>query len=1138
MRILSLTLLTLLALLPCLLVAQTATAPEGKTWPCRPAPVQPSGDFDPEVIYLGSRPSLLPDGKKFIFEWCDAIWIAPVEGGTATVLQHSTGRDAWPVASRDGKRFAFQSNRAGAWHVFVADIAEGAEAHQVGYNSEAERPYMWSLDDQQLLCWVLRDDPGSIFDQGRLAWLPVNKRGAEQRIFDAPGSDPSLSPDGRYLLFTQEGDDLYRKGFEGENASRIWCYDTQTHAFTLAVKKPTESRYPLWAPDGKGFYYISGEGGTQNLWYHAFPSREERQLTFFKGDSVVTPTISADGRTMVFRQGFDFWRFDPKNPTDSLQRIRLVPEDKGLARTQTKRRYYASLWNNDSPGALTATNGGMEFAFTAGGDLYVMDTVLRDPHCVYGDSRTHERECIFSKDGSRLYFTSDRGDNVAILLAEKKRPDRFWWENSEFNIRPLVEDDKRRELLSISPDGKRLAWVETDSVLVIADAEGRVFRRFPGVKQVGNYDWSPDGRWIVAALSDDYANFDIWLLSIDDLSIPAYNLSRSFKWEGNPTWSPDGKIITWVGERTGSGTNLFYVWLYRTDEEALIAQNYIKAIEHMGISASDRSEVPQILGGATVASTPDPNSPNADALSIQRANAANTIDFSDLHTRVHSIPIPGISYACFAPDSRRLLFPANVGGRRGTYEITLPDDLTPRFVCDRWGYAVGWFGRDPDPLRADRLLLHTSDNKIGTLYETYDFQVYQELSVPDYQELGFLLAWGTLRDVYYDDNYHGADWEAVRAKYQAPARFAPGRAVFQRIIAALNGELNSSHLGFYDDDNSEKEWDPPNANRQGWEPITSHLGIVFDQSYTGPTGWRVQSIIPKGPADSEQIDLHPGDIVLAIDGTPIQTGTDPTLLLNGPRTGKYILDVWSRNTQRKVYIEAITYGTARELVRKAMYENRRAYVHKRSDSKLGYINITQMNDSEYNRFELEIFAEGFDKDGMVIDVRDNTGGFTADRVLNILCVQRHSWSVPRHGDPAYLAGYWGRPVFDKPIVVLCNQNTVSNGEIFSHAIKQLGRGKLVGVQTNGGVIATSDAPLLDLGVLRHAGYGWYTLDGTDMELHGALPDVIVENTPADTAAGRDPQLDAAIDILLEDVKTYKQNHAPFVPNTYKWNHQP
>ena len=1133
-----------------LAVATTATEPAAtvqqqhnvalaEAWPCQPEPLKLPQGFDPNRIYFGARPSLLPDGSKFLFEWCDAIWIAPTAGGTAKILQHTTGRDTWPIVSNDGKRFCFQSNRSGGWHVFVADISEGAEARQIGFNSEAERPYAWSADDKELLCYVVRDDEGSVFDIGRLAWLPADQRAAERRIFDAPGYEPSPSPDGRYILFTQEGEDLYRKGTTGENVSRIWCYDTQTKTFNLIVKHETESRTPLWAPDGKGFYYVGGQDGTQNIWYHTFPEAEERQITFFRGDSVIHPSLSKDGKTMVFRQGIDFWSINPEEG-GVPKRIILTPEDTGLVREKTRRRYYDSLWNNDFPGSLTATNAGLEFAFTTGGDLYVMDTVLREPRLVYGSARTHERDCVFSKDGSRLYFLSDRGDSIALLMAEKARPEHFWWENSEFRIRALAEGPERRSLLSISPEGTQLAWVEAGSTLVIADIEGNIKRKFPPQKSVNSYDWSPDGRWIVAALEDDYANNDIWLLPLDESEgAERYNVSRSFTWDGVPSWSPDGKLIIWNGQRVGSGTTLFYVWLNRNDEESLKAETYRKAIEHMGIRQQDRPETSAAMLGSTAVAAPDPHSPNADATMLAERQAQETrvlVELDGLHERVHAEPIAALGTPFFAPDSRRILFPATINNRPGTYEVTLPNNMTPRFLRDRWGYPVGWFGRDKDPLRADKLVMVTSDYRIGTLDETYPFKVYQELNLQDYQELGFMMAWGILRDNYYDANFHGANWDAIREKYRAPARFAPSRTVYERVFNSLNGELNSSHLGFYGNESSRKEW-ATDRTIHSWEPVTSHLGLIFDQDYGGEQGWLVKSVIPGGPADSEQIGIRPGDLLVSIDGKPIRNGIDPTVLLNGPKPGKFILEVRSGETLRKVFLEAITYPEARDLVQKAMYASRRNYVHRRSGGAFGYINIAQMNNDEYNRFEREIFAEGFDKDGMVIDVRDNIGGFTADKVLNILGVQRHSWSVARYGKPAYLAGYWGRPVFDKPIVVLCNQNTVSNGEIFSHAIKQLGRGKLVGVQTNGGVIAPRDGPLLDLGNLRQAHYGWYTLDGTDMELHGAIPDVVVFNTPADTVAGRDPQLDAAIDTLSEEVTKAQQNTKPFVPNTFRWNHR-
>ncbi len=1115
-------------------VTNTATAIATGVWPCRPAPAELPEGFDPELIYLPSRPAPLPDGKQFIFEWCDAIWIASTEGGIAKVIQHSTGRDAWPIISRDGKRFAFQSNRAGGWHTFVADIEEGAVARQIGFNSEAERPYVWSADDSELLCYVVRDAEGSVFDIGRLAWLPVDRRAAERRVFDAMASDPALSPDGRYILFTQEGEDLYRKGATGENVARIWCYDTQTHAFTRVVKHQTESTSPMWAPDGKGFYYVSGQGGTQNIWYHAFPGSEERQLTFFKGDSVIHPSLAANGEMMIFRQGLWFWSFNPTTPEIAPKKIILRPENTGLSQSLTRRRSIQVLWNNDSNGSLAATSKGLEFAFTTGGDLYVMDTIMREPHLVYGSSRTHERNCAFSKDGQTLYFFSDRGDNVALLKATKVRPEIFWWENPDFNITPVLVDNLRRDGLSVSPDGARMAWVETESVLTVADVNGKVIRRFPKAKAVGNYDWSPDGKWIVAAVSDDYSNNDIWIFSVDDPEVKPYNLSRSFNWEGTPAWSPDGQLIAWNGVRVGGDHALFYVWLNASTEDDLKTQEYRRAIEHMGVTSADREFAPMF--GSTALPTPDPHSPNAGAAEPKKEEIPQVvINFDKLHSRVRNVAVPNLGAPTFAPDSRRILFPATINGEAGTYQITLPNTLKPTLASKRWGYPIGWFGRDADAKKADRLLMVTSDRKIGTLTETYDFCVYQDLNIRDYQELGFLMAWGILRDAYYDPNFHGADWEAIRKKYQAPARYASRRSIYERIMSSLMGELNSSHLDFYHSDSSAKIWNP-NPTTHDWEPVTSHLGILYDSNYTGETGWMVKRVIPGGPADSKQINLKPGDIITALNGMPVRNGMDPTLLLNGPKPGKYIVDVRSGAMTRKVFIEATTYRDARRLIQAAMYQGRRDYVHRRSGGAFGYINIAQMNDDEYNRFEHEIFAEGFDKDGMVIDVRDNTGGFTADKILNILGVQRHSWSVARHGKPAYLAGYWGRPVFDKPIVVLCNQNTVSNGEIFSHAIKQLKRGKLVGIQTNGGVIATVDTPLLDLGMIRRAHYGWYTLDGTDMELSGAMPDAIVENTPADTDAGRDPQLDAAIDVLSEEVRHYQQTMRPFVPKTYKWDH--
>jgi tricorn protease len=332
-------------------------------------------------------------------------------------------------------------------------------------------------------------------------------------------------------------------------------------------------------------------------------------------------------------------------------------------------------------------------------------------------------------------------------------------------------------------------------------------------------------------------------------------------------------------------------------------------------------------------------------------------------------------------------------------------------------------------------------------------------------------------------------------------------------------------LGFTPSDGSKKEWDKT-ATFQSWQTVTAHLGLRFDPAHTG-SGWKVRSVIPDGPADLVNLKLTPGDLVLEVDGIPVSAATDPAWVLNGPENRKVGLTVKSgTNACRTVAIQTTSFAAIREKQKTADFEAARKRVHQDGSGRLGYLNIQRMNWDDYYRFEQDIFAEGFDKDGMIIDVRDNTGGFVADRILGVLCGNVHSIAVARDAAPAYLSGYWGRPVWDKPIVVLCSQNTASNGEIFTHAVKTLKRGKVVGVPTGGAVIATSDIALLDFGTLRLPHRGWFLPDGTDMELHGTQPDEVVWNEPADLVAGADRQLDVAIRVLKEEVEAGKLKRPP------------
>ena len=1049
-------------------------------------------------IYLGSRPSVSADGSQFVFEWCDSIWLAPTAGGTATPLQNGSAKDVWPVLAPDGRRVAFQSDRDGGWKIFEVNLDDG-RTRQLSFHSEGARPYGWTADGQALLAVVVRDHDGGRALE-RAALLPAAARGPEQVLFDNPANEPCLAPDGQRLLFTIEGGDLYRARATGSQSAQIWLYDRRDQRFTCLVKRATESRTPLWTPDGKGFYYVSGEGGCMNVRHRDLASGDERPITRYAEDAVIHPALSRDGRTLVFRRLFDFYRMDPTRPEQPAARIVLRPGAATL-RPASRRRYYNACWNNDEPGCVAFCDDGMQIAFTTGGDLWVMDTVLREPKRVHGATRTHERDCVFTPDGGALYYLSDQGDGVALWRAERADASACWWENSAFRKTVLTHDEKHRRLLRISPDGTRLSWVEPCGNLVVADTNGVAVTRCRQASNVDAYAWSPDSRWLVASLADDYSNTDVWLLAADGKGKDC-NLSRHFSWDGHPCWSPDGKLVAFVGQRPDDQTDLFYVWLSRADEER---NTFDKEREAARTAAGKGGDAKKKADGEKKAAG---------------GTAPVAIDFDDLHTRVRRITLKGVTPAhpFFSHDSRTLAFEATVNGVAGTYKVVLPDKLTPELLTRRRGRALQWLAKD-------NRLLWLSDNLPAHFDKTFAFSAYQETDLRDYQELGFLTAWAKLRDWYYDAGYHGADWPRMRAKYRDAARGAPSHSVFLRVMALLHGELNSSHLGFSASEGSKKEWEKT-AGFQSWSVVTAHLGLRFDPSAPGP-GWLIRDVVPDSPADQIALKLAPGDRVLAVDGRPVAPDTDPAEVLNGPETRNIELTVRSGDqTPRQITLPAATYGAIREKLKTAAFEAVRARVRAASGGRLGYLNIQRMRWDDYYRFEQEIFAEGFDKEGLIIDVRDNSGGFVADRILGVLCGSVHSIAVARGAAPAYLSGYWGRPVWDKPIVVLCNQNTVSNGEIFTHAIKTLKRGKIVGVPTCGGVIATSDVALLDLGTLRLPHRGWFLPDGTDMELNGTQPDVLVWNEPGDGAAGRDRQLEAALDVLKQEVEHDKRNRQP------------
>ena len=1060
-------------------------------------------DSDWSRIYLGSLPTIGGTNGVFAFEWNGHIWTADIKGGTARQLGHSGYEDSWPVMSPDGRKVAFTSNRAGGYgSVFVADIESGA-VERLSYDTEAATPRAWSADGKTVLCVGNRENVGLVSCQ-RIILLRADGSGVETIPFDVPATEPSLSPDGRRMLFTFRGGDVYRKrpASKSSEAGEVWMYDFDTKAFTRMSEGKAECRNAVWAPDGYGFYYLRDGNGARNVWYRRLGGGE-RQVTSFADDHVFQPSVSSDGRTMLFRQGFDFWRLDLSRDVAAPERIVLHPEPGYLERPAVQRRFYDGCGNNDERGDVSFCDNGSQIAFTSGGDLYVMDTVALEPRMVKGSSLTHERECVFSRDGKALYFFSDRGDGTDLVKAEPADPSLPWWENSSFHLTTLISDSETRVNLTISPDGSMLGWCTASGRLSFATTNGVVVGRGPDSAGRCAYAWSPDSKWVATEVIGSCRDTDVWIVSTDGSAEP-YNLSRSPGFDGHPAWSPDGELVAFVSTRPehGSGQCLCYVYLDRSLGEIEKDKGQLrKAREEIVGKALDEKRYSKIESA------------------VKPFAERGGIDFSDLAERVETLNVKA-SAPFFSHDSRTIAYAAG----NQTDSVHVPDRLTGKRLFGKTGDFREWTKKDNKVLWVIGYL-PAHDEK------TFAVKVYQNTDVADYQELVFRTAWGRIRDEFYDPAMHGRDWNAVRGKYVAAARNAKSWGVFARVMNMMLGELDASHLGFFSTEGSRREWGDP-KRREGWSDTTARLGLRFEDN-PGEDGWKVAEVIKGGPADRLEFGFRSGDVVTAIDGVAVNGGVGMGKVLNGNERRKVSVSFRSgTNEVRTVALKSVTAFDIRKLVDEQALKAKRERVHAASGGRLGYINVAAMNNESLHLFRRELYSEGFGRDGMIVDVRFNRGGFTANKMLQSLLGVDRTIYMSRGQEAGYMLDYNAAPLWWKPIVVLCGENSSSNAEIFSHVIKESGRGKLVGRDTAGAVIATNNKAILDYGEFRNAHTGVFTPDGTDMENNGAKPDVPVDDTPSDIAAGVDVQLEKAIEVLGEDVRAWNESQPDAKPRIY------
>ncbi len=1069
---------------------------------------------DAVSIRLPRDPRVAPDGDSLAFTWRGDLWTASIEGGEATRMTIHPSEDRSPAYSPDGKTLYFVSNRSGRDQVHAMPAAGGA-ARQITFDSNPKTLLEATADGKGLLIRQGTDRGWHYSERDRLMIVTLEGDGPKRMLFDAGVRDGALSPDGQQALFCRGRSDWSRKGYQGPQAMQLWHADLDGDAPTMKRLDSDRERFqnvaamdPMWGPDGETVYFVSDPDGTFDVYAMNLASGEVSRVTRVSDadgsdDGVTFPSMSADGRTLVYRRRFDLVAHDTKS--GQSRGIELYAAGDATASAIERQRL-------ERAEDVAFTADGKQMAFVAGGDVWVMDRILKEPVRVTNTIHI-ERDLVFTEDGERLFYTSDASGEVEIWQATHDREDGIWWMADAFELQTVTDDEAVERGLQLSPNGTHVAFVRGTDLFVM-DADGTDHRRVAAMWSAPSFSWSPDGRWITYATQDDDYNSDIYIVPLDGMREP-FNVSRHPDSDRSPVWSGDGKRVAWIGRRDGEEYDIYWVELTKASSEATERDELLeKALEAMKPKDS----------GAKKSAGKEPEKPAAEDGSAdekeesEEKDDAIAIDFDGILDRISRIRIPDSfeSDLVWFDDGATLGFNATVDGRSGFHKVSFPRPEDPERIGDRAFSGIRWLPSAKEfvglaggkPTKMDK----------GGKRESFDLSVRVTKDWRELRRVAFDQAWRAMRDRFYDEAYNNRDWNRVRAKYRAVAGDCLGAAEFSHLCNMMLGELNASHMGHRGGTDPLPDFDAQNQ----WTPRTMHLGLRFDAAGEGP-GLVVESVIPGSPCAQERSHVMSGERIMSIDGAAVGPDVDVERMLTMEDARDVVLAVKDAGGEvREVTVRPVP--SVARLLYPEWIEHTRSEVERLSKGRLGYLHIQGMNFSSFRRMEEDLYHAGVGKDGIVIDVRFNGGGSTTDHVLTALTQPVHAITQSRGSGEGYPQDRKVYASWTKPIVLMCNEHSFSNAEILSHAIKQLGRGRLVGMRTAGGVISTGGQTLVDGSFIRMPTRGWYLVStGEDMELNGCEPHFAFWNAPDWNAPdGTDAQLEKAVEILLEDVEAKAQ----------------
>lgn len=1047
--------------------------------------------------------AISPDGSTIAFTYKGDIFTVPTAGGTARQITTGKAYDTTPVWSPDSKTLAFASKREGSLDVYTVSAGGGTPV-RLTTSSADEQPLAF-IDASNLA--ITSKDLGSdrsirFPGQSNVYSINLDKPGSRPELWlSFPALAASFSSDGKMLFQDKKGmENVWRKHERSSGTSDIWLLDNGK--FTKLTDFNGHDLNPVWAPDGKGYYYVTEENGTLNVAYSSLDGSRRKILTTFERHPVRSLSIASDG-TLAFS-----W-------DGQLYTMRPGAEPRKVDVTIAADQYDGDLvkkYVNSGATSMAVSPDGKELAFVLRGDIYVTDVEYKTTRRIT-DTPAQERTVDFSPDGRTLVYDSDRDGQWQLFTAEIKNPaeKRFAYA-TEIVEKPLYKGERTAQQPAFSPDGKKVAFLEDRTELRVIDVKSKKVNTALDGKYNYSYvdgdvpfEWSPDSQRILIGYIGEggWNNVDVAMVNADGSGF--VDLTESGYADGNAKWALGGKAVTYETGRYGmkshgSWGNQGDIILMALDQDAWDDFNATEEEAKLKEQAEQEKQKKE-----EETASKDKKGKKGKDSKKDKADKKETKPIQlDTDNRRHRMArLTGSSSLLgdylLSPKGDKLYYVAMATeGGANLFERNLRDGDTKLLIKGVSG------GIETDAKGENVFVITGSGMKKVDLakgdVKNIEFEAPYDRRPSLEREYIYEHMLRQVADKFYDENLHGVDWKYYGDHYREFLPYISNNDDFAILLSEILGELNASHTG---------------GRYYGGGPAmsTATLGAFYTPDFKGE-GIEVAEAVAGGPLSSKKADVRPGDVILAIDGEKIAAGMDIAPLLEGKADKRTRLEIRRKATGKTdtVTVRPISNGDLSELLYSRWVERNEAYVDSISGGKIGYVHVRGMDTPSFNAVYDRLLGKYRNCDAVVVDTRWNGGGWLHNDLAVLLSGKEYVRFTPRGrhiGSEPFSQWY-------KPSVMLVSEANYSDAHGSPYTYKTLGIGKLVGAPIPGTMTAvwweTQIDPTIVFGIPQVTNSD---LNGNALENKQLNPDITVYNDPADELRGKDAQLEAAVKALMK-----------------------